>query len=1239
MAETFNIDKLLEEYTVGSSSSNKDWMKKLPQKKTVTKTTEISVDNYYNYYGIMTPNVEVSFLHDKGKDLNGKDAVWTNINGDNNDNDRIRQNNYFVSATITDNGSRTLNLTLFDRSFYQVQGLIFQAIKAGGGREEKDIVNVKESSVDIKDGSGERVTSLNFVYQPNNMIVNNLRIKWGYAEENPTNEKTKELTNDNYFNSINSPLSTHRWNERIGFDSKVLKYDENSKATLKTYKNDEGEEIIARGSYEEILSQSNQSTVRSCEEYFFITNVESTLTDTGMRYNITAIGVDNFILNGFKFVQMYAQLKGTAKELMGFFMKSFNENDKSLVRVVWNDDKKLQNGTEFVKNYDGKYIEREKAEGDEKEGAYERRKKLTKLLSIAKNTMAVLRKDDSQSLEKDFFDNNKIEYDVLSEGIDKKMNKEASANTELTFDEKIDFISITSPFLGGKVNDNTKYNLSNENLEKVFLDKAIKNYSKISRGSKVKKGSGKTKISIYNLQKIYLYAIENSVSEIPDFKLSLEVGDSVENLDNYQKAAEEIEKRITNIKQANKKISDIDWDEPLINNRASSIKENLLQITDKLKKEIEEIDKRDKDEGTSRDYLEALEEINKQISNLKPLEIPGSTARKKAAGYFEKTLNSNSFQNPNNYFFNLAKALAFKNGSLGRVESYKVLKDTLWISIDNEKQEIEAIKNKEENNARSLRTFGYEIVYNFAKKILDFYESIYNSSGEDYPSGILTDNFKKYYYGSYWSYENSTLSFVESGGRMLEDIALEIFNSFKNKSSDDYEFYIRKNPDPNYPNYIWKLYDTGGIGLDNNESMVPSNIDTYEYIQLSNFIAGMSEHLTEKLEDKLLERFNTYLAEPIKKNNINVKPDWGSLSVKGTVGKLSSGVPINNKVKEIFDKAEEAIRLDNKPYIDKVEEIEDLYKELLPDLNQEITNVEETIQELEAGDQKAMIKLTLGGEEAKNNYSDDKSVNNPIYYKTVSSLFSSYTSQCPSYKTYNDSSKSSTVEEQTYKSVDENGNEIVSSVETNNETYRLTWSVIGLDGERPIIGFYYDKPKKQEYLRVYNWGNGNSKQHAIKNLSIQTSSEFGMLNMAAIVNKDTGEATSNDSNKDKIYKTSEATSYFSGGAAFVSNVVNNNAEAEALVDKMTSGIKQGSIEILGDPSLRFQGDVTPYTYPIKIDIKLQKDGSWSDGGSYIPCQLSGYYVVSKITHNISASGYTTTLEVMSYPGLKEAAIA
>lgn len=1233
MAETFNIDKLLEEYTVGSSSSNKDWMKKLPQKKTVTKTTEINVDNYYNYYGIMTPNVEVSFLHDKGKDLNGKDAVWTNLNGD----DRIRQNNYFVSATITDNGSRTLNLTLFDRSFYQVQGLIFQAIKAGGGREEKDIVNTKESSVDIKDGSGERVTSLNFVYQPNNMIVNNLRVKWGYAEENPTNERTKELTNDNYFNNINSPLSTHRWNERTGFDSKVLRYDENGKVGLRTYENDKGEEIITRGSYEEILNQSNQSTVRSCEEYFFITNVESTLTDTGMRYNITAIGVDNFILNGFKFVQMYAQLKGTAKELMGFFMKSFNENDKSLVRVVWNDDKKLQNGTEFVKNYDGKYIEREKAEGDEKEGAYERREELNKLLSIAKNTMAVLRKDDSQSLEKDFFGNNKIEYDVLSEGLDKKMKLEAEATTNLTFEEKIDFISITSPFLGGSVNDDKKYNLSDENKEKVFLDKAIKNYSKISRGSKVKKGSGKTKISIYNLQKIYLYAIENSISEIPDFELSVEVGDSVENLDNYQKAAEEIEERITNIKNSNKKISDIDWDEPLINNRASSIRENLLQITDNLKKEIEAIDKRDKDEGVSRDYLEGLEIKIKDIENLKSLEIQKEVARRKAANYFERTLNSYTQGDIKDYFFNLAKALAFKEGSLGTVESYSILKDKLWISIDNEKQNIEAIKNKKENYSKSLRTFGYEIVYNFAKKILNFYEKISSSGGEDYPSGILGEKFTKYYYGSYWIYENGTLSFVESGGKTLEEITLETFNSFKNKPTDDYEFYIRKMNTEN-PYYTWKLYDKGDIILNNDETMVPGNIDSYEDIQLSTWIASISEHLTEKLEDKLLERFNKYLAEPIKKNNINVKINWNSLSVKGTVGKLS-GKLIKDKVKEIFDKAKEAIRLNNKPYINKVEDIEDLYKELLPDLNQEITNVEETIQELEAGDQKAMIKLTLGGEEAKNNYSDDKSVNNPIYYKTVSSLFSSYTSQCPSYKTHNDSSKNSTVEEQTYKSVDENGNEIVSSVETNNETYRLTWSVIGLDGERPIVGFYYDKPKKQEYLRVYNWGNGNSKQHAIKNLSIQTSSEFGMLNMAAIVNKDTGEATSNNSNEDKTYKTSEATSYFSGGAAFVSNVVNNNAEAEALVDKMTNGIKQGSIEILGDPSLRFQGDITPYTYPIKIDIKLQKDGSWSDGGNYIPCQLSGYYVVSKITHNISSSGYTTTLEVMSYPGLKEAAIA
>ena len=1232
MAETFNIDELLSKYSVGSSN-NPAWMAKIiPSRNDPTSTTELSVDNYYNFYGIQNPKVDVYFLKDKGSDLNGADAKWTNINGD----EKVRQNNYFVNATITDNGSRTLNLTLFDRSFYQVQGLIFQAIKAGGGKS--DIVSTDSQTIDIKNPEGDKITSLNFVYQPNNMIVNNIKIKWGYSDENPSTDATIRTTNTNYFSDMRSDIykNVGRWNERKGFDSQVLK-TKGENVDIKREKGKDGNEIVARGSYEEVLNQWNQSTIRSSEENFFITNVTSTLTETGMRYDITAIGVDNFILNGFKFVQMYAQIQGTAKEIMGFFMKSFNENNNSLIRVVWADKNyKLQNGTEYVKNYDGKYVVREEAEEEGKSDAYKRKSNLNKIHSILKNTMAVLRRDDSQTLGEDFFNKNEIEYSTFAKKLDEGHWE------EVVLSEQNDFISVISTFLGGKEKDGKERKdfkeaeqIENQQWKKIFVKKVSEYYNKVlttditKDNNKNSGGDKKTYIPLKDLQKIYLMAIEGSVSEISNFSPAAEenlssLQQDLKNLENYINEENIIKDQLSNL---DNKLITSNWEEIYEKNDYKNIKKRILDVIDG----IYDIGLRNKIEDNDTSH----ENVYREFRRSKDLAAIISNKSKQAAVNYlggileEEKEDVNKDKNKN--LWRLLSLDYDENSTTSKIENFEEFSNT-YKNFTRTESELKIDEVSKYNNNINIDKY---------KQIKSFCDKIYNKyMQEEY----ARNNFKDCHYGECWKYTNNELIFNKNGGvgyKTLRDIIKNNFsyiNVHGTELGDEYIVYIKYK--------LYDLYNGESRNNDGNEIKIKGEVDYYKNILTKNLDDYINNYLKPQLKENieknggktLIGRVKKFILEPIKEQfrNPNISTNWNKLTITGSTG-VYNNKDLAKETQNIFKEAWDISELGNeKEYKEKVAELEKRYDGLMKCINDEITKNQETIAELENGNNKGLITLTLGGEEAKNNYAENSSANK-IYYKTISSLFSSFVAQCPPYTTHNDIDNNGEVQAATYNTVDADGNEVVNNIETNDESYTLGWSVIGLDGAKPIIGFYYKRPKKIEKIRVYNWGNGNAKQHAVKNLSIQTSSEFGMLNMAAVINKDNGSATSNKNNI--TYNTSEVASFFSGGSAFVSNVVNNNEEMSQLVDKMTNGIKQGFIEVLGDPSLRFQGEFTPYTYPIKIDVKLQKDGAWSEKNSYIPCQLTDYYVISKITHNISSSGYTTTLEVMSYPGLKDAAIA
>ncbi|WP_413854802.1 hypothetical protein, partial [Candidatus Ruminimicrobium bovinum] len=344
-------------------------------------------------------------------------------------------------------------------------------------------------------------------------------------------------------------------------------------------------------------------------------------------------------------------------------------------------------------------------------------------------------------------------------------------------------------------------------------------------------------------------------------------------------------------------------------------------------------------------------------------------------------------------------------------------------------------------------------------------------------------------------------------------------------------------------------------------------------------------------------------------------------------------------------------------YTTGLERIKKDYNKTMINLDKDIAILQTELNEL-SQDNRKLITLSLGGEEAKNNYDEsalkDKKTISSKSYKSISSLFSSYTSQCPPLKIYTPKGTKTKVGDKSvdtfktddeditkeYTVYDEDGSEVTTSVESISTMRKMEWVILGASGDKTVVGFRYSKPFYPKYLRRYCWGNGNASQHCVKNLSVQNTSEFGMLNMAVIAGTDKVNILENSrsydgggANVNKNFSTITTSNFFPKFANVVALTPN---ERNSLADKMVNGIKRGTLEVLGDPSLRFEKEFAPYSYPIYLDVKLQNESAWSGNVSYTQSQLSGYYVISKITHNISASGYTTTLEIMSYPGIEKA---
>lgn len=300
------------------------------------------------------------------------------------------------------------------------------------------------------------------------------------------------------------------------------------------------------------------------------------------------------------------------------------------------------------------------------------------------------------------------------------------------------------------------------------------------------------------------------------------------------------------------------------------------------------------------------------------------------------------------------------------------------------------------------------------------------------------------------------------------------------------------------------------------------------------------------------------------------------------------------------------------------------------------------------------IEISFGCEEAVRNYKKRK--DEPPLYKSVQTLIEEFCSACPPRKEYASSSS---------KAYDSNGNEI------KNDDYtgiaNMSWMVLKPNNDKDnniYIMLYYKKARPVSKIRVYRWGPELPFQTVVKNLSIKNTNEFAILSGISVY----------ENNGDgKLYKrlkynlagstgkiqnpTTRSVVVEKENGKLEARVANYIAETQGDATDYDSAFSQslfkGTMEILGDPGLEFNLELAPATYPIRIEAyvpnsyeffadkdvkKAQENSKYGTNvfyGNQRLHELTGYYVITKITHNISTSGYTTKLEVMSYPNIEK----
>lgn len=306
--------------------------------------------------------------------------------------------------------------------------------------------------------------------------------------------------------------------------------------------------------------------------------------------------------------------------------------------------------------------------------------------------------------------------------------------------------------------------------------------------------------------------------------------------------------------------------------------------------------------------------------------------------------------------------------------------------------------------------------------------------------------------------------------------------------------------------------------------------------------------------------------------------------------------------------------------------------------------------------------LSFGGETALSNYSNSTE-KKPSVYKSVESLMNEFCALCPSKKDYS--------EEEPKKATDRDGNEI--KTDNKSSVSSLTWLTAKSkdDEDKNIyIIFYYKKIRKQQCIKRYIWGPANPYKSIVKDLQIENNNEFAILSSITsssfdgtgkiVLGTKTNTENSNTNSNQEMEETANTVNTrekLKAGQGFSTNYIAGTIEqSDKINTALANCMYSGTMTILGDPAMEFNLEIQPYTYPIYIEVLVPiNDAYWDkeindkfkeyddiyhgiklvSGSNQKVHEMSGFYVITSIEHNISTSGYTTILGVSRYPNIEK----
>lgn len=1190
------------------------------------------IDRFYNHYNVVLPKVRVQFLTGRKYDENSKiQKTWTDLNSGAVSDESGRgadnlQNNFFVSMNIEDTGVKTLTLELFDRTFTTVQGYIYAAIKAANG--------IEGSTAKVSGKSSESVGGLTVEWaKMPSSIENNIRVDYGFEEDKDTVVpkgywESMDLTNEFYQSDRNYRWVSRSSNQQVSFGEGS---DEDNSENKRN--NITSDKVL--GYYR------NQSTVASGFEYFYIVNYTSTLTDTGVKYTITATGTENMKLSGYKLVQQYTKITGTPLNVTASFMSLFNGS--KMAKILWCDEyADFPIEEKKVLMLDGKYQAMDETQKKEKQES--------KALDVSELGILV------ENLKKCL---GSLSSESGDSGTQKKISKELGKAT-------VD--NLTAWKSGGAV-----FGVSDKDYQ--YLCWIIENKGSLS--------VGQLGFMAAFMKKHYGKYLADGEQKIKDGTVYTEYLPKKFGISTVFRAALALMTPMA-----------FEYDEDQMLSAASQVFDGAIVDEEKVKLANLALDSlrgmigaNNKGVYTSangvgayifeipRGFLEAIasDSFKKMFkaTESRGYVAPGDAAEANDYSYAAKFLLEN-FSALDGSLGHTAstweKLLKEKTGGTYKQakSAFELFFNTIRSGVDNGSTTIE--NSKYVKNASNEQRFAYALVYALAvskpsaDNLLYFYFNEGSANSQKiFTAGslsvMISYSLKKDLIGNSF-YDallvpTDELDSLRTLGELVK--ACEDAESLLPDEITWIEKVTYKKDDDNDDKSCTKL-TTAQSALKNSENALIEIKKSKPLLEASIDKLGwtgqgkLAETYSAAARDDF-ENFRKRCEEQVALASKEKAPEVPS-TLKGQLLKIAEIAEKQPSLKEKFFEGEVLKgKKQELGYLEKLykasgsldeKSLENLEKSLAEDIDRysssynQARDVLNTLQQTKFSNE---ISINLGG--------PDSMSTKKTYYKNVSSLLNELCAQCPPWHDYEkeaqEKNRAMDGDSNATTYTDENGDEKSIDIKADCPTYRLTWELIGetADGV-PVVGLSYQRPRKVRYVREYDWGNGNPKAHCIKALQISTNSEFAMLSSAARNSAKLDDNGNMTIEKGKGQKLVDLTGFNSGSKNIVGffRNVDNTENYNARTTSLYNAVNRGTLTVLGDASLRFGGGIGPYTYPIFVNIKLQNEAAvWSDGMESqelgTTSALSGIYTISKITHAINRDGYTTTLEIMRYPGIDD----